>query len=238
MIKTILISGGNGKFATHLKSQAKGFNVISPSHDEMNITSIQDIDRFVEKYRPDYFIHTAALTRPLTVHETNPEKGIVTNIIGTSNVVLSCMKSNTKLIYISTDYVYPGTDGNYTEEDGLKPFNNYGWSKLGGECAVQMYPNSLILRTAMNNKPFDHPKALVDLRKSLIYDDKAAGITLQLLDKFGIINVGGIPRTVYDFVKETDDTIKPITLAEIDNLTMPNDVTMNIDKLHGFLINL
>ena len=37
--------------------------------------------------------------------------------------------------------------GNYSEEDPVKPWNNYGWSKLGGECAVQMYKNSLILES-------------------------------------------------------------------------------------------
>ena len=49
-----------------------------------------------------------------------------------------------RLIYMSTDYVYPGTTGNYKEEDPLLPINDYAWTKLGGECAVQLYNNSLI----------------------------------------------------------------------------------------------
>jgi dTDP-4-dehydrorhamnose reductase len=237
MTKTILISGGSGKFATHLKSLATDFKVIAPTHDEMNITSIQAVEIFVNRYEPDYFIHAAALTRPLSIHQERPQSSILINIIGTSNVVMACMKTNTKLIYISTDYVYAGSAGNYTEESELKPFNNYGWSKLGGECAVQMYDNSLILRTAMNNKPFNHPKALVDLRKSLVYDIEAAEITLKLLDKFGIVNVGGVARTVYEFVKETNAAIKPITLSEISDIPMPNDITLNIDKLSEFLLS-
>ena len=51
-----------------------------------------------------------------------------------------------KLIYFSTLYVYPGKTGNYKESDSLFPTNHYSWSKLGGECAVQMHKNSLILR--------------------------------------------------------------------------------------------
>ena len=40
------------------------------------------------------------------------------------------------------------------KDDALKPWNNYSWSKLGGECAVQMYKNSLIIRLCMTEKPF------------------------------------------------------------------------------------
>ena len=65
-----------------------------------------------------------------------------------------CEKNNVKLIYFSTGYVYACIKGNYKETDPVKPFNNYGFSKLGGECAVQMYKNSLILRITMTEKPF------------------------------------------------------------------------------------
>ena len=56
---------------------------------------------------------------------------------------------NIKIIYFSTGYVYEGKKGNYSENDAVKPFNNYGLSKLGGECAVMMYKNSLVLRITM-----------------------------------------------------------------------------------------
>jgi dTDP-4-dehydrorhamnose reductase len=70
-------------------------------------------------------------------HIESPDASIKNNIIGTSNVVLACIEYNIKLIYISTDYVYPCTEGNYSEEDPLLPVNEYAWSKLGGECAVK-----------------------------------------------------------------------------------------------------
>ena len=86
-----------------------------------------------------------------------------------------------KLVYISTDYVYPCTEGNYSENSALFPVNEYAWSKLGGECAVKLYKNSLILRMALCQKPFPHPKALVDIKKSYLYMDKAASIILKLI---------------------------------------------------------
>ena len=80
----------------------------------------------------------------MRVHEKKIEKSINTNIIGTSNIVKICYKYNIKLIYFSTNFVYPGKKGNYKESDPILPVNSYGWSKLGGESAVHLYKNSLI----------------------------------------------------------------------------------------------
>jgi dTDP-4-dehydrorhamnose reductase len=83
----------------------------------------------------------------------------------------------------------------------------------------------------MNTKPFPHKKALVDMTKSLIFDDEAAKITLKLLHESGVINVGGKSRSVYDFVKETNPDIEPMTLSEVSDVSMPKSSTLNIDKL-------
>ena len=88
----------------------------------------------------------AALSRPMKIHKENINKSIEINIIGTANIVRACKNNNTKLIFFSTNYVYPGKKGPYSENDNLNPINNYGWSKLGGESAVRMYKNTLILR--------------------------------------------------------------------------------------------
>jgi dTDP-4-dehydrorhamnose reductase len=183
------------------------------------------------------FIHSAALTRPLIVHENEPYKSIETNIIGTSNVVLACMKHNIKLVYISTDYVYEGSVGNYDEESPVKPFNNYGWSKLGGECSVKLYENSLILRIAMMNKPILYPKALVDVKRSLLFDEDAAKITLKLLDNFGTINVGYEPKSIYDFTKEYNPNVGEISLSEVSDIKLPSNTSVNVDKMNKLLKN-
>ena len=99
----------------------------------------------------------------MKIHEKNISKSIDLNIVGTANITKVCKKNNIKLIYFSTGYVYEGTKGNYSEDDPVKPFNNYAISKLGGECAVAMYKNSLILRITMTEKPFLHKKAYSNL---------------------------------------------------------------------------
>ena len=115
-----------------------------------------------------------------------------------------------KVIYLSTSYVYPGIKGNYKEEDPLKPWNNYSWSKLGGECAVQMYKNSLIIRLCMTEKPFIHKNAYANVKTNFIYQEDAAKIIFKLLYKKGIINVGGPSQTVYNFAKKSNTKVKKI----------------------------
>ena len=234
-MKKLLISGGNGRFATYLKKFNNEYEIISPTADQMNVTNFNSVDDFISFHEPDVFIHSAALTKPLVVHEKQPSKSIRVNIVGTSNVVLACMKHNIKLVYISTDYVYNGTDGEYNEDSALKPFNKYGWSKLGGECAVKLYDNSLILRIAMMNKPFPYSKALVDVKRSLIYDEDAAKVCLELIGEFGVINVGGEGKTIYDFVSETNSNIDKISLKEIKDVNMPRNNTLDTTLFKGKL---
>ena len=231
MHKKILISGGLGNFANQLLIQgSENFNISAPSRREMDVKNPRQIYSEIVRFNPDYFIHAAAMTRPMKNHEIAPMKSMKTNIEGTCNIVEACYTTGIKLIYISTDYVYPGKSGDYSEEDGVLPFTKYAWSKLGGECAVRMYDNSLILRIAMCEKPFPHPGAMIDVKKSSIFSDEAAKITLQLLPEFGIINIGGPNQTIYDFVKSHQE-VKPITRSSADSQMMP-DVSMNTDKLN------
>tara|TARA_R100000808_G_scaffold63_1_gene519 strand:- start:13149 stop:13856 length:708 start_codon:yes stop_codon:yes gene_type:complete len=235
-MKRVLVSGGDGKFAKKLKEFApKDLEVLLPPKNVMNVEDFEQVDYMLDMVKPDYFIHAAALTRPMSLHEEKPYTSVATNIVGTGNVVLACMKRWVKLIYISTDYVYPGDDGNYSEEDALLPFTKYGWSKLGGECSVHIYDNSLILRMCMANKPFPHKKALVDVTKSLLYDEEAAKITLQLMDENGIINVGGRAETVYEFARRENPDVEKAFLQDVEDVAMGVDSSMDITKLESII---
>ena len=127
----------------------------------------------------------------MKIHEKNISKSIAINIIGTSNLVNICSQFNIKLIYFSTNYVYPGSKGNYSENDPVLPINNYAISKLGGECAVRLYKNSLILRVCMTEKPFIHKKAFNDVEMNFMYHEEFAKNLMKLIDYKGIINIGG-----------------------------------------------
>ena len=229
MNSKILVTGGNGRFAEILKKENKKLNLIFKSKKNLDILKLSSIDKCIKREKPKYILHTAGLSRPMNVHEKNISKSIDLNIIGTCNIVKICEKYNIKLIYFSTGYVYEGKRGNYSEIDPVKPFNNYGLSKLGGECAVQMYKNSLILRITMTEKPFAHKKAFTNLKTNFLFHEDLVKILPKLIKKRGIINVGGKSQSVYGFAKKTNIFVKAIKAQK--NSKLPLNQTMNINLL-------
>ena len=108
----------------------------------------------------------------------------------------------------------------------MKPINNYAASKLGGECAVKMYKNSLILRITMCEKPFIHKSAFYDIKTNFIFQDEVAKYITKLLNKKGIINIGGKIQTVFNFAKKYNKRIKKISGKKL----FPSNPSMNISK--------
>ena len=230
-INKIVVSGGNGRFATVFKKTVDSKNYHFPSKTQMNILNLKSLEKYLKLKKPKYFIHVAGLSRPMNIHDKKISKSIDMNIIGTCNVVKVCEKLKIKLIYFSTGYVYPGIKGNYTEEDSVNPINKYAISKLGGECAVKMYDNSLILRIMMCEKPFIHKSAFYDVKTNFIFQEDVAKMIPKLLNKKGIVNVGGKTQSVYNFAKKYNKKIKKTSGKKI----FPPNPSMNLAKLKKIL---
>jgi len=79
----------------------------------MNILKYSKLLSYLTKHSTKTLIHIAALSRPMTIHEKNINLSIKTNMIGTANVARACSEHNIKLIYFSSNYVYPCIKGNY-----------------------------------------------------------------------------------------------------------------------------
>jgi dTDP-4-dehydrorhamnose reductase len=229
-MKKIMFTGGSGRFGQVFRSINKKYYFEYPSKKKFDIEKYDLLEKYIKKNKPNYIIHCAGLSRPMKIHDKNIEKSISLNIIGTCNLVKVSNKYNIKLIYFSTNYVYPGTRGNYSERDPVLPINNYAISKLGGECAVQMYKNSLILRICMTEKPFVHKKAFSDVEMNFMYHEDLAKNLLKLIDKKGIINVGGLKKIVYDFAKKANPLVKPISAKKTLGKKFPLKQSMNINK--------
>jgi dTDP-4-dehydrorhamnose reductase len=227
----IVITGGNGRFGSVLKKKYHSDKLFYPNKKQFNILSIKSIENYLVKKKPRILIHLAALSRPMKIHDNDISKSININIIGTSNIVKICSKLKIKLIYFSTNYVYEGKKGNYKETDPVLPINNYAWSKLGGEASVQMYKNSLILRVCMTEEPFIHKKAFSDLKTNFIFQKDVADILFKILNKKGIINVGGNIQSPYNFGKKYNKNIKKILAKK----KFPLNPSMNINKLKKIL---
>jgi len=229
----ILVTGGNGRFVKILKKENKKLNLKFLDKKDLNILNLNSIEKCFVKFKPKVIFHCAGLSRPMTIHEENISKSIDLNIIGTANMVKVCEKYNVKIIYFSTGYVYEGKKGNYSEKDPVKPFNNYGLSKLGGETSVLMYKNSLILRITMMENPYPYKKAYTNLISNFIYHEDLVKILPHIITKKGIINIGGKKQSVYDFVKKTKKDIKKNKLNKNKNL--PLNQTMNLSLLNKIL---
>jgi len=228
----IVVTGGSGRFAESLKKIKSKYKFIYPSKKLLNITDLNSIKKFLKKTRPKTLLHLAGLSRPMIEHDKNISKSINLNIIGTANLVSMCSQLKIKIIYFSTSYVYPGTKGNYSEFDSVLPWNNYAWSKFGGECAVQMYKNSLILRVCMTEKPFIHKKAFADVKLNFIFHDDVAKMLIKIINKKGIINVGGPTKTVYNFAKKYNPKVKKIYSKINFKKKFPLNPFMNLSKLN------
>jgi len=227
----IIVTGGTGRFGSELKKIKNKYTLFFPKKEELNILKISSIEKYLRVKKPKYLIHLAGLSRPMEMHEQFLKKSIDLNIIGTANITKVCSDLNIKLIYFSTSYVYPGTKGNYKEEDPLLPKNNYSWSKLGGESAVHMYQNSLILRVCMTEKPFVHKKAFANVKLNFIFHDELVRILIKILPKKGIINIGGPTKTVYNFAKKYNPKVKKIYVKKNKFNNFPLNPSMNLSKL-------
>ena len=119
MLKKIIVTGSDGRFAQELKKIKSKYNFIFTNKKKLNILSLKSINKSFKNFNPDGVIHLAGLSRPMSIHEKNINQSIDSNIIGTSNLVKVCNNNNVKLIYLSTSYVYPGKKGNYNENDSI-----------------------------------------------------------------------------------------------------------------------
>ena len=231
-MKKIIVTGGSGRFGSILKKYKTKHKLFFPTKKQFNILDPKKIQNYLKKVKPSILIHLAGLSRPMKIHDTNIEQSINLNIIGTANITKACYQNNVKLIYFSTNYVYPGSIGNYQENSPLLPVNNYAWSKLGGETSVRLYKNSLILRVCMTEKPFVHKKAFANVKTNFIYHEEVIPMLFKLLNKYGVINLGGKSQSIYNFAKKDNKQIKKTYLNQKQNLGMPYNSTMNLKKLN------
>ena len=229
----ILVSG-DGKLARALVDlSSDNLQVTKLPKKVMDITNEYEVSETIKQYMtqpdyPKYFVHTAALTKPMNINDRNPIMSLSTNIVGTANVAKICHKYGIKFIYISTDFVYNSKD-KVNEESGLKPSNKYGWSKLGGECVTKLIPDSLILRCSLCDIPFRHKLAFDDVYRNSIIHKDVAKIILKVKDETGVINVGGKYQSVFDFVSNHQD------VSKASGKNIAPSLSLNIEKLKGLI---
>ncbi len=147
-MRTLLVIGASGLLGQHLVHQGKGtfervigtyhsnpFQIQGVKVERLDVVSERSVSDLFEKAHPDFAILTSGLTG-VDYCEEHPEEAVALNEVGPLNVARACSELETKLVYISTDYVFDGEKGDYVEDDEPNPISVYGRTKLGGEKNV------------------------------------------------------------------------------------------------------
>lgn len=144
-----LITGAKGQLGYDLikELERRGYkDILATDTDNMDITNKEQTIKVIKEYDPDVIFHCAAYTA-VDKAEDEEQKAYQINQLGTKNIVESIKNPKTKLVYISTDYVFSGDDIGIYEPDSLpNPQNVYGKSKYAGEEEVLKYPKHFIVR--------------------------------------------------------------------------------------------
>lgn len=149
---TILVTGANGQLGKELRALSAAypsFNFLFLSREDLPIHHFELVRNYFKITRPQYCVNCAAYT---AVDRSETEKDLAMLINGESVGVLAavCNDHHTKLIHISTDYVFDGEGKQpYKEDDPTEPVNYYGLTKLNGEQLCLMSdPGAIIIRTS------------------------------------------------------------------------------------------
>ena len=135
----ILVTGVGGQLGYDVCKILTARNIEYKGVDlaDFDITDRKATHNYIENYHPDTVIHCSAWTA-VDKAEDEPEKVEADNAQGPRNIAEACKKINAKMVYISTDYVFPGTGERFYEpDDPTGPLSVYGKTKLGGELAVR-----------------------------------------------------------------------------------------------------
>ncbi len=154
-LKKILITGSNGQLghSLNLFLKDKSFLVFNTSLNNgiFNDTSYDlshknNVSLLINDYNPDYIINCAAYTN-VDLCEKHKKNAYDTNVKIVKNL-LACMSKNCKLVHISTDYIFDGITGSYTEKSIPNPINYYGKTKLEAENEIRSSQRKyIIIRT-------------------------------------------------------------------------------------------
>lgn len=239
------------------------YNTVKPNLSNVNLlqldlTNASSLKTLIQKDPPQFIIHTAGYTS-VDECEVNPQIAHEQNVLCTKNICDALSGLNTKLIQISTDHLFSGTEANYTEESKVEPLNVYAQTKLLAEIEALKLSNSVIVRTNFYGGHTDKKmsfsswifKELNQGKKINMFDDVfftpisicslAENLDLIMNSELrGIYNVVGDERlSKYDFAVKLAEVFKLptelISRTSVENLHLkakrPRDMSLSISKI-------
>jgi dTDP-4-dehydrorhamnose reductase len=269
VVRRLLITGGSGFVGGHLLASAKGkWEIYTTCQSRpvsmegvtslaLDLSREKKIESVMHQCRPHAVIHAAAMCQ-LDQCEQDPKKTFHINATATEILAEQCIRYHSRFIFVSTDMVFDGAKGNYSELDETRPINVYGRSKLTAEKFIRaICADSVIARSALiygrpvtgsnsfservlerisRGKPM--PLFTDQFRSPILVNDLASAL-LELADKewTGIIHLGGETRVDrYTFgvrlaqLKGFSGTLlKPVSMTSSQTAApRPRDVSFKI----------
>jgi len=223
-MKKVLITGSSGKLGRYVKDVLLNgkYRVLSPRHQELDVTNREEVFRYIEVNKPDIVIHLAAATSPPKC-EDNREWAWKTNVVGTINLIKACEKyiPNCFFILMSTPCVFSGEEGNYDEYSIPYPSNFYGFTKAIQEIVVMTSElKFLVIRgNFVSKEKWPYPKAFIDRFGTYLFAHQLARGIKEVVEAnlTGIVHIVGREKiSMYELAKRCPDsgTVAPYTLEE------------------------
>jgi dTDP-4-dehydrorhamnose reductase len=233
-MKKILVTGSNGQLGSEIQSLASNFSnfkFIFTDRSQLSLEHPESIPAFLDTVKADFIINCAAYTA-VDKAESEPELAGLINHKSVGAIAKWCFSNQSKLIHVSTDYVFDGTSAlPLTESDATNPQNEYGKTKLRGEqAALQENPETIIIRTSWVYSEFGNNfvktmMRLMNERDTLnVVDDQigsptyAKDLAQAILD---IVNKNNWKGGIYNFSNEGEISWFEFAIAikEITGLT-------------------
>lgn len=241
-MKKVLITGAKGQLGLDcIKGLSEEYVTVELAKEQLNITSLDDVINIVREIKPYIVINAAAYTN-VDQAEKEVDLAYQINALGARNLAVACLETQSKLVHISTDFVFNGEKNEpYIEFDKTDPLSVYGKSKLMGEELIkEINPRHFIFRTSWlygaNGNNF--VKAMLKLAKEnkvlkIVNDQKGTPTytkdLVEIIKKVIETDANGIYHTSnegectwYEFAKNIFEILKididilPITTKELN----------------------
>ena len=235
--KVVLVFGSSGLLGSNLIPllKAAGAHVICPSHSEADIAD-KKVWQVIGWHMPDIIVNLAAYT-DVAGAETpqGRDDAVRTNIYGSRMVCEAAQFFDAKVVYISSDYVYPGHKGPYAVEEA-DPCCSYGITKYVGEWFCRE-DTDLVIRTSLKARntwgPNGHKKVFHPVTTNADWVDVIAEKIVAVVgdERVGVINLGTEPKTLLSMAKSEYPEVEVLDVDEVDlPYRYPKDCSMMLDE--------
>lgn len=253
-----LITGAKGQLGTELAKMLDDHDLNYWGYDskDLDITNRELVMASINDLRPDVIFHCAAYTAVDKAENEGKELNWQVNVDGTQNVADAAAQVGATLVYISTDYVFDGTnEGEYQVDDQTNPQNEYGRAKLAGEAAVKAaltdyyiirtswvfgeYGNNFVYTMRRLAATHDHLTVVNDQVGRPTWTKTLASFMVYAVEHqvdFGTYALSNENAcTWYEFaqeiLKDTETQVAPVTSAEYpQKATRPQHSIMSLAK--------